>query len=205
MKQKKQYNWKAILLILIPSAGLGWFIDLLLKFNNYTFIISGLLPAIMGLIYHDYLGIDLNTSNFVKPKNDKWRHQLFSFIIFIFIARSIFGIIALFLGISLLDIKNDKNLFIAISTTTILVSIFGDKVLYFLFKSGGLINALENKEKFFNQNNVKMFIYLGYFTLILATNYGVKSETTQLWINTFATYVAFERFWKFWQDQNKKA
>ena len=49
-----------------------------------------------------------------------------------------------------------------------------------------------------------MLIYLSYLVLIFATNYGLKSETTQLWINTFATYVAFERFWKFWQEQNKK-
>jgi hypothetical protein len=201
-------NWKALLLIGLPSAGLGWFVDQLLKFNDDTFLISWGLPAIMIFLYHDYLIIDLNTDGVLKPKEtddtDKWRHKIFTLIVFIFITRLIFGLIALILGITLYDIKIDNNLFAAISFTTILVSIFGDKILFWWFKTGGLLRALDSKENFFGQNNVKMLIYLSYLILIFTTNYGLKSDLTQLWINTFATYVAFERFWKFWQDQTKK-
>lgn len=206
--KNEQTNWKALLLIGIPSFALGWFIDQLVKFNDYTFLISGGLPAIMVILYYDYLVIDLNADGAIKPKvmdkTDKWRHKIFTLIVFLFITRLIFGLISLILGISLYGIKIDNNLFAAISLTTIIVSIFGDKILFWWFKSGGLLRALDSKENFFNQNNVKMLIYLSYLVLIFATNYGLKSETTQLWINTFATYVAFERFWKFWQDQTKK-
>ena len=157
--QNKQINWKVSLIIWIPSAGLGWFVDQLLKFNDYTFIISLVLPVIMVFLYHDYLY--LNTSGVIKSKavnnTDLWRHKIFTFIIFAFITRLTFGLIALILGITLYDIKIDNNLFVAVSLTTILLSIFGDKILYFWFKTGGLQGALDSKENFFNQQGATPF------------------------------------------------
>lgn len=85
-----------------------------------------------------------------------------------------------------------------------LVLTFGDNLLFWLFKIFGLSQALEGKEHFFNQDMTKMLIYFSYLVLIFVTNCGIKSESTQLWVNTFATFVAFERLQKHWKEQKKK-
>lgn len=204
----EQINWKTGIYIASPSLGLGIFVDLLLNYNDYSFLISGLLPIIMVSLYRDYIVINPITFGNIKSletdRSSKRRHKAFTLIVFIFITRTIFGIIALFLGIKLNSIQIDSRLFIAITLTTILISIFGDKMLYWWFKAGGLGSALENKEKFFNQNDVKILIYLGYFIFLFMVNCGFESKSFKFLIGVFATYVAFERLWKYWQEQKKK-
>lgn len=207
-KQAEQTNWKALGLIGIASVNLGWFADQLLKFDNNSFFISSYLPPVMIVLYSDYIILDFNPYQFIKTEVnnfDKWRHKIFTFIVFIFIASLIFRIISLVLGIRLFDIQiEDKRLYIAISFTTILITTLADKILHWLFNKFGLLKALESKGAFFSQNTTKMLIYVTYLIVIIITNCGIKPEWIQIWINTFATYVAFERFWKFWQDQTKK-
>jgi len=179
-----------------------------LNLNDNTILISGGLPIIMVFLYYDYLSIDLNTVDVVKPKKpdntDKWRHKIFTFIVFLFIARSIFGLTAILLGITLYDVKTDGRLFVSITVTTIILSILGDKILYLWFNASKLGNAIDNKESFFNQSDVKLFIYFGYFVLLFLINYGFKSKSIGFWIGAFATYVAFERFWKHLEERKKQ-
>lgn len=204
--KNEQYNVNGLALIGISSAGLGWFIDQLLKFNDNSFLISYLLPIIMIGLYWDYLIIDLNTSGNLKPKSsDKWKHKIFTFIVFLFISRFFFGITALFLGMPLFNIKIDGSLFLSITLTTIVVSIFGDKILYYWFKVGRFESALEYKEDFFNQSDVRLFIYFSYFVFLLILNYGFKEMPILFWVGVFATYIAFERFWKHLEERKKKA
>ena len=204
--KNEKYNVNGLALIYISSAGLGWFVDQLLKFNDYSFLISLLLPIIMIGLYWDYLVIYLNTSSNLKPKpSDKWKHKIFTFVVFLFISRFIFGVSALFLGMSLFNIKTDGNLFVSITLTTIVVSIFGDKILYFWFKASRFESALEYKEDFFNQSDVRLFIYFSYFVFLFILNYGFKEMPILFWGGVFATYVAFERFWKHLEELKKKA
>lgn len=205
----RNINWKALLIIGVPSGGLGYFIDELLGWNNYSFLISGLLPAILISLYRSEiapLGIKCNHSINESFINNFLRHKIFTFIFYLFITRIIFGTIALVFGIDLTDIKIDNKLYISITLTTILVTIFGDCILLSLFKSAHLLKALFNKEYFFNQDSLKIFIYSTYLILLFVTNCGIWSKSVQLWVNTFATYIAFERVWnKFNPADNKKA
>lgn len=199
----EKYNWKGILLISIPSAALGVFVDLLLNFNNYSFLISTFLPIIMLLIYRPYL-IETNASKGkIKPIR-KWRHTLFTLIMFIFLARTIFGLISVILGVPLNALQNDSNLFIMISITSIILGNWGDEMISWLLKAGKLDHALDNKSDFFSQDHFKIMVYFFYLLFIFITNIGVKSEYIQLGISTFATFVAFERLWKFLKERKKK-
>lgn len=203
-KITKHFNWKLLGLIFTSSYSMGFFVDQLVGFNNYTYFISGLTPALLMYLYREYLFVAADEKTQEKGNTAKWKHRIFSFVIFAFITAIIFRAFALLLGIRLYDVKADNKFFIAISLTSIIVSVYGDRLLYWGLKEGGLIRALDSREYFFNQNNIKIFIYSSYFFLLFITNSGLKSESIQLWINTFATYVAFERIYKYWQEQEKK-
>jgi len=202
-------NWKALIFIVVCSATLGIIIDFLVNLDNRTFYISGYLPKLMVVLYFDYLLVDLNKIEIVKSTIDKverWRHTLFSFIVFLVIVSVVFAVIALIFGMRLneLDLK-DSRPYLVISFTVIFVLTYGDNVLLWLFKTFDLSRALEGQVYFFNQDMTKMLIYFSYLVLIFVTNCGIKSDSSQLWINTFATFVAFERLQKHWKEQKKKA
>lgn len=198
MEQKQQCNYKIAFFIVLISSCLGYFVDQLLNINNYSFLISFFLPIIMVCAYYDYI---VKSSEII---HSKWKHKLFTFIVFLFMIMSVYVLIEYLLNIIFFHIQNSNKYFLVISATTILISTFGDKILDKTYKCIGLTNALNHKELFFSQNDIKMFIYFIYFIFIVVANYGIKNEITQLCINTFATYVAFERFWKFWQERQKK-
>jgi hypothetical protein len=206
--RNEQYNLSGSALIVISSANLGWFVAQILKLNDYSFLATLFLPFFMVVLYYDYLVIDLNTDGTLKPKvsdgSDKWKHKIFTFIVFIFISRFFFGITALLLGMPLFDIKPDGGLFVSITVTTIIVSIFGDKILYYWFKASKFESALKNKEAFFNQSDVRVFIYLAYFVFLFILNYGFKEMPIVFWAGVLATYVAFERFWKHLEERKKQ-
>jgi hypothetical protein len=84
--KNEQTNWKALLFIVICSATLGIIIDVISNLDNRTFYISMYLPKLMLVLYFDYLIEDLCRIKIVKStidKIDKWRHTLFSFIVFL--------------------------------------------------------------------------------------------------------------------------
>lgn len=188
--KEKKINWRGLLFIAIPSAGLGWFIDQLLGLNNYCYLVSSILPLLMVWMYFDYLRPQSKPLIFKKH-----RHKIFSFIVFLFIGRIIFGAFALVFKIPLFDFEINNELYVVLLITTIFISVYGDKIVQRWFKATGFSQALENKDKFFKQSDVLTLIYFFYFVMILLINLDLTSETIELWINTFITYIAFERFW----------
>lgn len=93
---------------------------------------------------------------------------------------------------------NYDESYISIILTTIIISVRGDKIVYWWFRIQGIIRIFQYKDCLINQNNVRIFIYIAYFILLIGSNIGVEFETTEFWIKAFATFLAFDKIRSHW-------
>ena len=204
-KQNKRLNWSLILLIIFVSSGIGFTIDVVVGFNNYTYLISYSLTILLFFLLYKYIFIstDKKPISIFTENFNIWKYKIWSYIGFYLVSMGVWAIIKIAIDkIDFIKINCDE-LYISIVISTILISIKGDKILYWWFRIQRIRKIFDFKEHLINQNNIRLYIYIAYF-IVLFINYSrlhsetTDSEITHLWINTFATYVAFDRVRSNW-------
>jgi hypothetical protein len=202
-EQNKQLNLNLIFLIVMISSGIGFTVNVLTGYNNYIFLISFGLPLLFLLFFRKYIFVSTEKKADVesKPVSEKiriWIYKLWSYIGFYLAGMGIWSLIKITLdNLEYINSKYDEW-YISIVLATIIMSIKGDKILYWWFKLQSITRIFNYKEHLINQNNVRLYIYIAYLVILFANYSGLVFEETSLWINTFATYVAFDRVRSNW-------
>lgn len=202
-EQNKQLNWNLIFLIVLISSGIGFTVDILTGYNNYTFLISFGLPLLFLIFFKKYIFISTEKkaeegSQTLSEKITIWKYKFWSYIGFYLASMGVWSLIKIPIDNIEYIKSNYDEWYISIVLATIIMSIKGDKILYWWFRLQSITRIFNYKEHLINQNNVRLYIYIAYLLILFANYSGLVFKETSLWINTFATYVAFDRVRSNW-------
>lgn len=206
-------------MILLAST-LGFIVDYMMGWSNYSFLFTIGFSFLLVLIFGKKLFKREPKNKVASKKNHKkkesifferfeiWRYKIWSYIGCYLASSLIWGLLINLLKLFPEYTSGINIWYVSIIITTITMSVAGDLILKYWFKLQGILRILNYKEHLINQNNIRIYIYIVYLLLMFYV-FAVGTDTnSQLWINCFATFVAFDRVktnWKLIFDKNFKS
>lgn len=211
--QITNYNWPRVILLILVSIVIGFGYDYLTEFkNDYAFGITMLVSVVSASIFRPYLirGINVDLQKAKATEETKNRFDIayytfWSYIEFYLISTFVWGLTMYALRL-IPYVKDNFDLwYISIILTQIVITLKGDLILYYWFKIQGQSRIFKYKEYLLNQQNIKLIIFISYFLALFWTYSSRDNSHTELWIKTFATYVAFDRLVSNWIKLTKES
>lgn len=180
------------------AIAIGYGVDLWTGFqSNYPYLLTLILPFIF-----------MSISKYKFSSAKIWRHRIISFTTNYLFLGGLMGLIKISLeGCQYIKEKTDIN-YISITLGLIIFTFFGDKIVSLYYKCLEVLGIVMMKEHILNQNHIRLLIYVSYLLLSFIVFSTDKSYNSQLWLNTFATFVALDRVksnWHLIKDKNFNA